>query len=56
VKRVQLPHPEIINAARIGTTLLLDDGKLRLRVVRQARTTIWRPRSWSAARCPTARA
>jgi pyruvate kinase len=35
VKRVQLPHPEIINAARIGTTLLLDDGKLRLRVVRQ---------------------
>ncbi|MCX7372814.1 MAG: pyruvate kinase [Alphaproteobacteria bacterium] len=31
--RVQLPHPEIIEAARIGTTLLLDDGKLRLRVV-----------------------
>jgi pyruvate kinase len=30
-----LPHPEIIAAARIGTTLLLDDGKLRLRVVRQ---------------------
>jgi pyruvate kinase len=35
VQRVQLPHPEIIAAARIGTTLLLDDGKLRLRVVRQ---------------------
>ncbi len=34
VRRVQLPHPEIINAARIGTTLLLDDGKLRLRVTR----------------------
>ncbi|NCY23445.1 MAG: pyruvate kinase [Alphaproteobacteria bacterium] len=33
-RRVQLPHPEIINAARIGTTLLLDDGKLRLRVTR----------------------
>ena len=32
VRRVQLPHPEIIGAARIGTTLLLDDGKLRLRV------------------------
>ncbi len=32
-QRVQLPHPEIIAAARIGTTLLLDDGKLRLRVV-----------------------
>lgn len=35
VRRVQLPHPEIISAAGIGTTLLLDDGKLRLRVVRQ---------------------
>ena len=32
VRRVQLPHPEIIAAASIGTTLLLDDGKLRLRV------------------------
>jgi pyruvate kinase len=30
--RVQLPHPEIIGAAGIGTNLLLDDGKLRLRV------------------------
>ena len=34
-RRVRLPHPEIIAAARIGTSLLLDDGKLRLRVVRQ---------------------
>ena len=34
-QRVQLPHPEIIHAATIGTSLLLDDGKLRLRVVRQ---------------------
>lgn len=32
VGRVQLPHPEIIAAARIGMNLLLDDGKLRLRV------------------------
>ena len=32
VLRVQLPHPEIIRAATIGTSLLLDDGKLRLRV------------------------
>lgn len=32
VSRVNLPHPEIIEAARIGTSLLLDDGKLRLRV------------------------
>jgi pyruvate kinase len=34
VRRVNLPHPEIISAASIGTTLLLDDGKLRLRVTR----------------------
>ncbi len=33
-RRVQLPHPEIIRRPQIGTTLLLDDGKLRLRVVR----------------------
>lgn len=33
-RRVNLPHPEIIAAAQIGTTLLLDDGKLRLRVTR----------------------
>ena len=34
VRRVNLPHPEIISAASIGTSLLLDDGKLRLRVTR----------------------
>jgi pyruvate kinase len=34
VTRVSLPHPEIIGAASIGATLLLDDGKLRLRVTR----------------------
>ncbi len=34
VTRVNLPHPEIIAAASIGCTLLLDDGKLRLRVTR----------------------
>ncbi|HEX5325865.1 MAG TPA: pyruvate kinase [Acetobacteraceae bacterium] len=33
--RVNLPHPEIISAASIGCTLLLDDGKLRLRVMRK---------------------
>ena len=32
--RVELPHPEIIHAAGIGTNLLLDDGKLRLRVTK----------------------
>ncbi len=34
-QRVNLPHPEIIEAASIGATLLLDDGKLRLRVTRK---------------------
>ncbi|HTQ71115.1 MAG TPA: pyruvate kinase [Acidocella sp.] len=34
-RRVCLPHPEIIGAAEIGATLLLDDGKLRLRVLRK---------------------
>jgi pyruvate kinase len=34
-RRVCLPHPEILQAAEIGATLLLDDGKLRLRVVRK---------------------
>jgi pyruvate kinase len=32
-QRVNLPHPEIIEAAMIGSSLLLDDGKLRLRVI-----------------------
>jgi len=31
--RVNLPHPEIIEAAHVGCSLLLDDGKLRLRVM-----------------------
>ena len=34
-RRVNLPHPEIIEAASIGSNLLLDDGKLRLRVIRK---------------------
>ncbi|MDE8349129.1 MAG: pyruvate kinase [Acidocella sp.] len=34
-RRVCLPHPEIMEAASVGATLLLDDGKLRLRVVRK---------------------
>ncbi len=33
-RRVLLSHPEILAAATSGTTLLLDDGKLRLRVQR----------------------
>jgi pyruvate kinase len=32
-KRVTLPHPEIFEAIDVGTDLLLDDGKIRLRVL-----------------------
>ena len=31
-KRVPLPHPEIFKAARPGGLLLIDDGKVRLRI------------------------
>ncbi len=31
-QRVQLPHPELLAAMRPGAVLLLDDGKVRLRV------------------------
>ncbi|RMF08574.1 MAG: pyruvate kinase [Alphaproteobacteria bacterium] len=31
-ERVQLPHPEIISVLKPGLTLLLDDGRIRLRV------------------------
>ena len=31
--RVLLPHPEIFQAVQAGHTMLIDDGKLRLRVV-----------------------
>merc|ERR1719356_954739 len=36
--RVQLPHPEILLALSEGKTLLLDDGKLRMRVIKQGCT------------------
>jgi len=32
-KRVQLPHPELFEAIRPGTNLLIDDGKVRLSVI-----------------------
>ena len=32
--RVQLPHPEIIEAVSVGDRLLLDDGKIELRATR----------------------
>ena len=31
--RVHLPHPELYSCLEVGTDLLLDDGKLRLRVL-----------------------
>jgi pyruvate kinase len=34
-RRVELQHPEIIEAAGIGTQLLLDDGRIRLEVIRK---------------------
>jgi pyruvate kinase len=33
--RVCLPHPEVISAMKVGSTLLLDDGKVRIRVIEQ---------------------
>ena len=30
--RVSLPHPEILEAVTVGTDLLLDDGRIRLRI------------------------
>lgn len=32
-QRVQLPHPEILHTLRAGDVLLLDDGKLRMKVL-----------------------
>jgi len=32
--RVQLPHPELFDAVRPGTNILIDDGKVRLNVVK----------------------
>lgn len=31
--RVRLPHPEILNTLRPGDVILLDDGKLKMKVV-----------------------
>jgi len=36
--RAQLPHPEILKALMPGKTLLLDDGKIRMRVVKKGCT------------------
>jgi len=37
-KRVYLPHPEIFAAIEVGHRLLLDDGKVRLRVTKCSKT------------------
>ena len=40
IKRVPLPHPEIFRAARPDGVLLIDDGKVRLRIVSHTDHTI----------------
>ncbi|MEM9206595.1 MAG: pyruvate kinase [Pseudomonadota bacterium] len=40
VKRVHLPHPEILEAVEKGHVLLLDDGKIRLRATRVTKKAI----------------
>ncbi|MBY0612702.1 MAG: pyruvate kinase [Beijerinckiaceae bacterium] len=36
--RVFLPHPEILKPLQVGHTIILDDGKLRLRVIAETET------------------
>jgi pyruvate kinase len=36
--RVQLPHPEILAPLEVGHTVIIDDGKLRLRVIEETAT------------------
>ncbi len=38
-KRVCLPHPEILKPLEVGHTVLLDDGKVRLRVIKETKTS-----------------
>jgi pyruvate kinase len=40
IKRVPLPHPEIFRAAQPDGLLLIDDGKVRLRIVAHSEDTI----------------
>lgn len=39
-ERIGLPHPEIFEAVKVGTTLLVDDGKIRLEVESKTENTI----------------
>ncbi len=36
--RVHLPHPEILSALEVGHVVIIDDGKLRLRVIEETPT------------------
>jgi pyruvate kinase len=36
--RVHLPHPEILEPLEVGHTIIIDDGKLRLRVIEETAT------------------
>lgn len=38
--RIGLPHPEIFEAVNVGTSLLIDDGKIRLEVEEKSATQI----------------
>ncbi len=39
-KRVYLPHPEIIDVLQVGSDVLLDDGKVHLRVVKKNKDSV----------------
>lgn len=39
-KRVHLPHPEILAALKVGDRVLIDDGRVRLNVVKAAPTAV----------------
>ncbi len=38
--RVQLPHPEIIEAFKVGDPFLVDDGKVRLKIVEKKKDSV----------------
>ena len=54
-RRVCLPHPEVFRVLREGMLLLLDDGKVRLRVKSDDVERRPRSRSRPARRSPTTR-
>ena len=39
-RRAPLPHPEIFQAIRVGCSLLIDDGRIRLKVTKHTEDTI----------------